>query len=46
MRIANEGIQQKEKDRKEIEPETDPEMEERQETRDGDDKGADLAKIV
>jgi hypothetical protein len=31
---------------KEGEPETDPEMEERQEIRDGNDKGANLAKLV
>jgi hypothetical protein len=46
VRIANGRIQQKVKDRKAGEPETIPEMEERQETGDDNDKGTDWAKIV
>jgi hypothetical protein len=41
-----EGYSRRKKDRKAGEPETNPKMEERQETRDGNDKGVDVANIV
>jgi hypothetical protein len=41
-----EGYNRRKKDGKAGEPEANPEMEERQETRDGNDKGVDVANIV